>query len=81
MPAEDIDGPATHAVICVICESNFTTSGFWYARGFEQIVSVSWYYPPEQWKQLEDWYNQTHNTFWRLFHQAGRKPLPEAMRL
>ena len=28
------------------------TSGFWYESGHDQSVSLSWYYPPEEWKPL-----------------------------
>jgi hypothetical protein len=43
------------------------TSGFCLNRG-EQVVLVTWYYPPEEWRPLVEWYSNTHNIFWKLFH-------------
>jgi len=41
------------------------TSGFAYCRG-EQIVMVSWYYPPEEWQELVEWHCGTREIFERL---------------
>ena len=32
------------------------------SRG-EQVVLVSWYYPPEEWQPLVEWYGHTHDIF------------------
>jgi len=28
-------------------------------RGYDQAISASWYYPPEEWKPLGQWYGET----------------------
>jgi hypothetical protein len=34
------------------------TCGFWYG-GCDQAISASWYYAPEEWKPLGQWYGET----------------------
>jgi hypothetical protein len=36
-----------------------STSGFWYGAGYDQTISASWYYPPEEWRPLARWYGET----------------------
>jgi hypothetical protein len=46
------------------------TSGFCLNRG-EQVVLVTWYYPPEEWRPLAEWYRfwiETVIAFYRQIH-------------
>ena len=42
------------------------TCGFWYG-GYDQTISASWYYPPEEWKPLAEWFGETSRILWGLF--------------
>jgi hypothetical protein len=41
--------------------------GFCYGPGQDQSVSVSWCYPPEEWKPLARWFGETTELLDKLF--------------
>jgi len=45
------------------------TCGFWYG-GYDQAISASWYYPPEEWKPLAEWHGETC----RILSKSGQVP-------
>jgi hypothetical protein len=51
-----------------MCEA--AVIGFMYASVFDQVVSVSWYYPPEEWKPLARWHSETTGIFGRVLQQG-----------
>ena len=48
------------------------TSGFCLSTG-EQTVYLTWYYPPEEWQPLAQWYTETFRIFHRLFEHASQR--------
>ena len=47
------------------------TCGFWYESGYDQAISASWYYPPEEWEPLAEWYGETRRILDKAFERSG----------
>jgi hypothetical protein len=45
------------------------TCGFWYG-GDDQAISVSWYYPPEEWLPLAKWFGETSRILDKAFERT-----------
>ena len=46
-----------------------STCGFWYG-GYDQTISASWYYPPEEWQPLAEWFCETSRILDKVFERT-----------
>jgi hypothetical protein len=46
-----------------------STCGFWYG-GYDQTISASWYYPPEEWQPLAEWFGETSRILDKVFERT-----------